>query len=41
VLDRAAGDDLDDRVETTALALRSAAIAHGMAVSGDGQRRYR
>jgi hypothetical protein len=35
VLDRPAGDDLDERVEATALALRTAAIEAGMAFSGD------
>jgi hypothetical protein len=39
MLGRAAGDDLDDRVEATTLALRAAAVE--MAVSGNGQRRYR
>ena len=37
MLDRAAGDDLDDRVEATTLALRAAAIEAGMAISGDGR----
>jgi hypothetical protein len=35
MLDRAAGDDLDDRVEATALALRAAAIEGQMPISGD------
>jgi hypothetical protein len=35
VLDR--GDDLDDRVEATTLALRAAAVEAQMSVSGDGR----
>ena len=35
MLDRAAGDDLDDRVEATTLALRAAAIEKQMPLSGD------
>jgi hypothetical protein len=35
MLDRASGDDLDECVETTTLALRAAAVEAGMAVSGD------
>jgi hypothetical protein len=34
VLDRAAGDDLDDRVEATTLALRAAAVEQEMPISG-------
>jgi hypothetical protein len=35
MLDRAGGDDLDDRVEATALALRAAAIEGQMPITGD------
>jgi hypothetical protein len=35
VLDRATGDDLDDRVEATTLALRAAAVEAQMPISGD------
>jgi hypothetical protein len=35
MLGRAIGDDLDDRVEVTTLALRAAAVEAQMAVSGD------
>lgn len=37
MLARPAGDDLEDRVEATTLALRAAAIEAGMRVSGDGR----
>jgi hypothetical protein len=35
MLDRGAGEDLDERVETTTLALRAAAVDQQMPISGD------